>query len=592
MNNLTTRKIVLGMLMALVLTFSVQGTADALNFTPTATNNNPSDSGNFSWMNVGQTIRLEISTEINGSDTDPAGSPDFTEIMESITVTVTGGGAKFLVGNAEKSSYEWDETDTAGTTDANDKITYDHKDADLPDLDLLIIVRDDGKVTVTISDSSSGVSSAYKHPSTVYTFYVVKDLRDVTDRELTTPINLLNVTNGVGAGYDDRQDIRIHNESGDLRVTYTVSDGGTLYIRDSNRYWDDANSNGVFDSGESYIKSSTTGFQTSSRAEVWLHMGNDSSKVTIQVTNSGIETQGIYIYGRPKLEITIPATGRFLEGSPGAVSQRDITVVVEDQTSLGADGDAVAGVPIKFDVVDKSATGGYLIPVSTADSNGFSTTIVDASNNLIRDIDVPELTRTLYVRTDTTNAVVGFQFGLAPGTSEVTISVSGTKINLREAAEVRVTGEATTTLTIESNTRRSGNSKLFELVAVVKRDGKALRGLPVTFQTRFGALMNTPTLEPQVPNALHDPTADDNSDGIDDEEFVADSTLQEDRLEVMELTDRLGKAQVIYDLGNNTGRQEIDASIYDTNPDLRQEVTFVVNGPAPPPPPPPPGHRC
>ena len=33
MNNLTTRKIVLGMLMALVLTFSVQGIADALTLT-------------------------------------------------------------------------------------------------------------------------------------------------------------------------------------------------------------------------------------------------------------------------------------------------------------------------------------------------------------------------------------------------------------------------------------------------------------------------------------------------------------------------------------------------------------------------------
>ena len=51
----------------------------------------------------------------------------------------------------------------------------------------------------------------------------------------------------------------------------------------------------------------------------------------------------------------------------------------------------------------------------------------------------------------------------------------------------------------------------------------------------------------------------------------------------------LGRAHVIYDLGNNTGRQEIDASIYDGDPDRRQEVTFVVNGPAPPPPPPPPG---
>ena len=37
MNNLTTRKIVLGMLMALVLAFSVQGIADALTFTQPTT---------------------------------------------------------------------------------------------------------------------------------------------------------------------------------------------------------------------------------------------------------------------------------------------------------------------------------------------------------------------------------------------------------------------------------------------------------------------------------------------------------------------------------------------------------------------------
>ena len=31
----------------------------------------------------------------------------------------------------------------------------------------------------------------------------------------------------------------------------------------------------------------------------------------------------------------------------------------------------------------------------------------------------------------------------------------------------------------------------------------------------------------------------------------------------MDITDRLGKARVIYNIGSNTGRQEIDASIYD-----------------------------
>ena len=71
MNNLTTRKIVLGMLMALVLTFSVQGIAEALTFT------RPSNSGDLQTVFVlTEILRSTFSVSLGGDTTritDPTG---------------------------------------------------------------------------------------------------------------------------------------------------------------------------------------------------------------------------------------------------------------------------------------------------------------------------------------------------------------------------------------------------------------------------------------------------------------------------------------------------------------------------------------
>ena len=295
-----------------------------------------------------------------------------------------------------------------------------------------------------------------------------------------------------------------------------------------------------------------------------LRMGTDSRTVTAQVTNSDRKNQGVYIYGRPTLRITNPMTGTVLEGAPGSVSTAQITVSVFDRDTTGViDTTPVPNVPLKFDVSDKSVTGGYLIPPDSVDNDDFSDNITDANGSLIRHTTVTNLlpARTLYVRT---GATVGFQFGTAPGRSEVTVSISGRNVNPHEAADIRVTGGTATALSRGDNSRRSGNNKLFDLVAVVEEDGEPVRGITVTFQTRFGALTNTPTGEAS-------------SGGFPGD----DADTQEDSLQVTDITDRLGKAQVIYNLGSSTGRQEIDASIYDSDNNLRQEITFVVNGPAP-----------
>ena len=60
MNNLTTRKIVLGMLMALVLAFSVQGIADALTFST-------SRSGDLETKAPNETFTIRFSVSLKGN---------------------------------------------------------------------------------------------------------------------------------------------------------------------------------------------------------------------------------------------------------------------------------------------------------------------------------------------------------------------------------------------------------------------------------------------------------------------------------------------------------------------------------------------
>ena len=538
MNNLTTRKIVLGMLLTLVLAFSVQGTADALALNPGA------DESDLSTLSIGESITLSNISE----------TANVANARESVSISVRGGSATFPRPDDTSrttNSYAWTETanDTSETIGSTSSID--------------ITVGSAGEVTVTVSYtetySDNGVNRA-RNASFVRTYYVVRDRLDVS---LSDTIRLRGVTNGVGHPYDHRQDIQIY--AGDNRhneVTYTTdtTDGGsgTFYIKEGNRY--------------SIL---TSGAETSSGAEVWLSMGtrtvtsgalNDrpdtgtTNTVTAEVTGNGNETTGLYIYGRPTLIVSTgtndPALNtdpQPLEDDPGREITDAIKAEIRDETNART---AVEGVPIKFDVADKSVTGGYLIPQEeTGDPP-----IVDSSNNVIT--NPPATARTLNVRTGGTNdrATVDFQFGTASGKSEITVSALG----MTKEVEVTVTGDDTTTLSESTNTRRSGNSDLFDLIALVEENGVGQPNVVVTFRTGRGTLTSTPA------DATETTATDDTND---------DLVPNSGRI-ITETTDAAGRAHVIYNIGSNTGRQEIDASIYDSDSTLRREVAFVVNGPA------------
>ena len=96
MNNLTTRKIVFGMLMALVLAFSVQGIADALTF-------GTSRSGDFQTVLANQDFTISFSVS-PGSNTTPIRNKDgkLVSVSDNDTTRINSAGYKVVdIGTSE-----------------------------------------------------------------------------------------------------------------------------------------------------------------------------------------------------------------------------------------------------------------------------------------------------------------------------------------------------------------------------------------------------------------------------------------------------------------------------------------------------------
>ena len=539
--------------MALVLAFGIQRIADAVDdLTPGFNTSDPTNTADLGWLNIHSTITLDI---------DVANANNSSTHIESVYVQVSGGGANFphpTTANKTVTSYRWDEK--KGTTDPKN---YTNGTLNIG-ADVVITVRSVGEVTVTVSWTSNSQteynitdSRLVRDKSLVRTFYVVKSKHDIGTSDTIT---LLNVTDGVGAGYNSLSDVEIYK--GDTKhnpVTYTVT-SGKLYIKEGTRT-------------NKSIRNDSASLNTSSGANVWLSMESDTNDAENSHTvaaslATGFIATGTYIYGpRPKLTVT-PNTA-LSSGNPGQKigdsTAPGILATVTDKDDNRTDGGTVDGVPVKFEVADKSTTASWLIPRS-------GMTIVDDNNEEIT--PPPATAKILYVRTNsgTTGASVDVQLASTPGNGEITVSVVGKNVNVSETVTV---GTPPTELSTISDTQRTGNSKIFDLVAQVKRGGNPLQGLEVTFQTTRGNLANTPTGETGITNP----------DGGSD---VDDTTSTPSGLNAKDITDPNGYAQVRYNIGDHSGQQEIDAIIYGSDANKRQVVTFVVNGSSTPPTPPPP----
>ena len=379
-----------------------------------------------------------------------------------------------------------------------------------------------GEITITASDTtpSEDFPSGYrKAPNFVLTVYAVQLDSAVGP---TRTIRLHGVTNGVAIGYNDQSNQPIYNGDGShYPVTYTVSGNGVLYIQEGNRP----------------AVRQTAPLDTSTAAKVLLAMGGSTNTITATLRGSFEPSQGIYIFGNPQLNITVDSNGQ--SGDPNAALATALEVKLTDSVSAG-----VVGIPIKFDVTDKSASGGIL----SEDPDGVGT-IVDASNE---EISTPRPGSTLYVRTGTDGvANIDFQLGTIPGEQTVTAGTLGIA-RLTKTFKATARGTDATRQLFAEDIDRHGSTNFYTLVARVENGGQPAAGEEVTFTTTKGLLTGRSS---DNQNALTAKT-------------------------VYEQTNNAGKARVTYNAGDSSGNLEVVASISVGETIITQlsEVTFNVRG--------------
>ena len=367
------------------------------------------------------------------------------------------------------------------------------------------------------------------------------------DISSTASIRFAGVTNGVGVGYYGRSPEQIYRgDSSHYPVRYTVYNG-TIYAQETvDRKTDD-----VTDTA-----GTGTNLETSSAAQVYMNMGSDTTRVTAQVIGAAPSStaSAVYIYGYPTLNVKNPTnaatdsadSNQNQVGQPGQRIGTAFQVLVQDEVPAN-----VEGVPVKFDVRDKSGSGGTLEPQTDS-------TIVDSKNKVI---ERPQAGSTLYVRTNSAGlAIVDYQLGTAPGDQIVEVKAVG----FTETIKASTPSLGRQQLSIHTNQRQDGEDNVYDLIALVEENEIEQENVQVTFTTTRGTLKNTPRY----------PTGTT----VNDPPFANDIGTAEMGKVVDDRTDSRGRAHVIYDLGDYTGGAEVTASIRDTVSNTRREISFSIRG--------------
>ena len=557
MKNLTTRKIILGLLMVLVLGFGVQGIADAIT---------------VSGLTSGTTVTpVEIDSRTNAFTVAPSeGTVRESVTISGIQVVAIGNGNRVRTTSLRLTEKNTDGTSQPATDPTGSNGNFFSGSTNLGDT---VTIRGEftglGKKTITVTDTTPARTATPTYTKTAqvkHTYYVVKSDSQIrsTDtfslskggRSLKSPGYITEV-NG-------QEDFYIHSGDNDFPVSYGVVGGGTLYYEDADgartdltattlisgriKVWLDANASG---------STNLENFSDGTTNVVTVNIGNtaNSPKSTFKAA---------YIFGTPTLAITI-AADTTVDPSP-VLTQEDTTTNKPAKFTGGTAGKNAGtiqatvsdgkgtpvGIPdvvVKFDV-DRNARSGYL-NAGLSGNLALAGTIVDDKNRVPTPA-LPTLAKAFHVRTTSEGqATLTYEMGTAPGKQRITVTAVGLK-SKEVTAELTSSSVLSKKLVAESPNRRQEDSKKFELTVAVTEDEDPVENAVVIFRTNNGELERISS----PPNT----GAIDNVKGV-----------------VNVITNALGEARVVYDIGANTGRQEIHASIDDGTNDF-QEVTLVING--------------
>ena len=558
MNNLTTRKIVLGMLMALVLVFSVQGIADAVSSLTRG-------SGDLQMYAENQPFPVSFSVGVQSpiikagyklipstTEDDPA----TTSTDESGTLVTINTDAPYY-NDADNNGFQGNEPPVSYA----DAYYYDQESIDITvsganitqvqnvnitpatmhsmmdggtnttllstSVALTLVASGAGTVTITITDETSGgdrPSNVTPPTALVFTVYIVENAVEVN----ATGLDLLeagNTTNFL-RGLDDFIDPNIGasvtpaaNGVTNVKIKYDVVSGsGQVYVT----------------TADGRIGPKGTSITTSSVATVQLDMNSTTNKVTVTVLGSNTYVAPVtafFIYGLPSLEATRGSSGQ--KGALNGRLENPLGIRVKDEG-----GRTISGLGVTFMT---AVVGAEFIPLSSIPETMYTF--------------APATPKTITVETNSSGiAETYYQLGSSAGMEDITVEAAGVKrLDLLRATAEAATGIPAIEIVSGNNQRAdSGGNVKDPLVVRVTRNNRRISDVDVTFVANRGMLTNTPLTE---------------TDAITD-------------VQVIDKPDGSGEAQVTYFV-DHSGAAEVVAYITGTSPiAYRREVTFGINGAA------------
>ena len=547
MNNLTTRKIVLGMLMALVLTFSVQVTADAITqFTRTAgdlqtyAENQP--------FTVTFTVGLEPTVIKPNHLSIPAGDPD---IPGTLNLTNTpyyvdgqGGGSVDNTYNGEAGisyadAHNYDE-EAINITVSGATLTQVQNinvtDAPHPHIMseggtgaslistsviLRLVVATEGEVDIRIMDTTSNDYPSGVIPATTLEFIVYIIDNPVVVSADTLDLLGANTTNYF-RGLDDFTDPDVGAtvtggaNFNNVKIKYDVVSGnGQVYVTKSGR---------VGPKGRSIT--------TSSEATVQLDMNGTTNKVTVSVPGSNTYIKPVtafFIYGLPSLEATSGSSGQ--KGATSGRLENPLGIRVKDER-----GSIISGIEVTFTT---AVTGAKFIPLPSIPETMYTFNPASPQTIIIVETNSSGIAETYY------------QLGSNAGMEDITVVAAGvTRTDLLRSTAEAATGIPAIEIVSGNNQRADSGGNVKDLLVVrVTRNNRRISDVQVTFVANRGILTNT------IPPG------------------TADSDVK-----ITDTTDSSGEAQVSYFV-DHSGPAEVVAYITGIEPiTYKREVTFGING--------------
>ena len=562
-----TRNLFMGVLMGLVLAFSVPETADAL------TLRHRSGGGDLQMVNAGNPFTISFSVSLASAQTKDdhhsvsgqdesyyleGGSPDVRGFHPS-TVTdedtrtdgdqpgddrlVSAAAARFNNDQAISIEYTGFTVQRSGTTipsraattvveQTSDSASLDattfslHQQASgnlrLSSTTITLSCRAPstaGAGTITIRDvtpTDDMPPNARRAENVVFRIFVV----DPLSRTATSiSIDDDGVTGGYGLRLDGTAEIDTDLTTA-VPVTYSVTGGGRVFVQEGDRKGREASS-----------------LTTSAEATVHLDMKGRTNKVVVSHRNHSDTV--IYIYGIPRLQ---KVSGMDQMGAANGRLEDPFVVKVTDSR-----GSAVADLGVTFDTTATPTTDRFMLIPGTLYGSDFDTAMTAKSTTPLQDTDV-------VIYTDSRGEAKIYYKLTASGTQSVTATAAGESVTFNPEIET-ATRRPVLSILSGNNQRTDSNGDIEDpLVVVVRQDGNLKPDEIVTFRTSKGTITGHPLAAGGT--------------------VTTTSMISGKR--VYDLTNGNGEAEVTYYQDQGEGSDTVTATI--SGNDYEQTVTFGING--------------